>query len=338
MISRHRVLSIWESRLYWNHPYGIIVFSLEILFVGLLIRRKNYSLVLSDGLFWLCIGTPLNWLLYIYVMKAGHHSSLLVVLKQSVNGIFNTLIASIILDYLPIQDWVRGSKSRKKVSIQQSLFHLILAMILFPTMVIMIINSRKAFFDIELGITQKLKNTAVDAAHDINIFLQRHFEGVEALAKIAAREGPVPSAALQEQVLLIKGIYPNFRAVYVANAEGVTVASSPEKNGKGDSAHRRRLFRPGVLPGSETYSAPGDVGAHHGTGRASLPTVMLSVPMLERDRIKGYASAAVDLDSIDRELERIGTMWGVAALILDEHGQPIAATKDAFLPCRRRIG
>ena len=65
-------------------------------------------------------------------------------------------------------------------------------MILFPAMVIMIINSRKAFFDIELGITQKLKNTTVDAAHDINIFLQRHFEGVEALAKIAAREGPKP--------------------------------------------------------------------------------------------------------------------------------------------------
>ena len=69
-----------------------------------------------------------------------------------------------------------------------------------------------------------------------------------------------------------------------------------------------------------------------GRGVPSLPTVMLSVPMLDRDRIKGYASAAVDLDSIDRELERIGTMWGVAAFILDENGQLVAATKDAFLP------
>jgi PAS domain S-box-containing protein len=318
--------------LYWHHPYGIIVFSLEILVVGLLIRRKNKNLVLSDGLFWLCVGTPLNWILYFYVMKSGYHSALLVVLKQAVNGIFNTLVASIILDYLPIQNWFGIPGTRRKVPIQQALFHLILAMILFPALATMIINSRKAFSDIESGISHKLQNTSVEATYAIDTFIQRHLDGVRALADTASRVGPVPSADLQDKVKTVKSFYPDFHNMYVANAGGVTVAFYPEKNEKGESTIGIDFSDRAYYAKLKSSLRPVMSDVFMGRGGVFLPIVTLSVPILERGRFNGFALGAVDLNSFKGELERITTMWGLTAAVLDERDQVIAATSDEFRP------
>ncbi|MBI5575878.1 MAG: response regulator [Deltaproteobacteria bacterium] len=318
--------------LHWYHPYGIVIFSLEILVVGLLNRGENRNLVLLDGFFWLCIGSPLNWLLYFIFMKAGYHAALLVLLKQSVNGIFNTLIACILLDYLPIHDWLGISGPRKTVPIRQALFSLILAVILLPALVIMIINSRKAFDDIEGRISQKLKNSTVEAAQVTDSFIRRHMDGVAALADFAAKAGPVPSAALQEKTGFVKGIYPDFHAMYVANREGVTVAFYPEKNEKGESTlgldfsdrqYYRKLkntLRPVM---SEVFI---------GRGGVFQPIVTLSVPIVERGRFNGFAIGAVDLNHLKGELERIMAAWGVQATLLDENGKVVATTKESIAP------
>ena len=48
----------------WGHPYAIIIFTCEALFVSLLLGRKGQSMVLLDGIYWLFIGMPLVGLFY----------------------------------------------------------------------------------------------------------------------------------------------------------------------------------------------------------------------------------------------------------------------------------
>ena len=53
------------------------------------------SLLLADGLFWFFIGVPM--LILFYSQALSLEASALVALKQCINGIFNVLIAGLIL-------------------------------------------------------------------------------------------------------------------------------------------------------------------------------------------------------------------------------------------------
>ncbi len=75
----------------WHHPYAVVIFVAEVLFVGLLLR-PNRSIVLLDGLFWVVLGMPLVWLLYHHVLDVEADETRLVMLKDAVNGIFNALL------------------------------------------------------------------------------------------------------------------------------------------------------------------------------------------------------------------------------------------------------
>ena len=85
----------------WNHPYAIVIFAMEALWVGLALRRGHTNLVLIDALYWLSLGSGLVIIFYGGVMGLDSQSVLMIVLKQSINGLFNTLVTSLLL-YIPV--------------------------------------------------------------------------------------------------------------------------------------------------------------------------------------------------------------------------------------------
>lgn len=86
----------------WHHPYALLLFVAEVLFVGLLLR-PNRSIVLLDGLFWVVLGMPLVWLFYRRVLGIEADETRLVMLKDAVNGIFNALLASLLVLHSPLR-------------------------------------------------------------------------------------------------------------------------------------------------------------------------------------------------------------------------------------------
>lgn len=53
----------------WGHPYAIVIFTCEALFVGVFLNRKTQNMIILDGIFWVFIGIPMVWLLYSGVMN-----------------------------------------------------------------------------------------------------------------------------------------------------------------------------------------------------------------------------------------------------------------------------
>src|SRR4028119_649472 len=109
----------------WHHPYATIILVIEALFVGFLCKkRKHPNLLLFDGIYWFLIGMPLVWLFYGQMMHMDANQAILVMCKQAANGIFNALVASLIISYAPIHRWVAHSK-HLAFSLQQTIFHLL---------------------------------------------------------------------------------------------------------------------------------------------------------------------------------------------------------------------
>src|SRR6056297_463748 len=81
----------------WNHPYALVILVAEALVVGLLYRRGMRNLVLADLAYWVAIGAPLVLVFYRSALGMGWQSAALIAIKQPLNGLFNALVAGLLV-------------------------------------------------------------------------------------------------------------------------------------------------------------------------------------------------------------------------------------------------
>lgn len=145
----------------WNHPYAIIIFTAEALFIGFFYEWRSGNLVLFDILYWFVLGMPLVYLFYHGVMKLDNNGSLLIMFKQAINGIANTLFARLVLMAFGTR-FSRLFRPRGwgNWPFSAVLFNTIMIFVLLPSMLFTAIASRLELKDIENEIYYELKDVS----------------------------------------------------------------------------------------------------------------------------------------------------------------------------------
>jgi len=87
----------------WGHPYALIIFTAEAAAVYVLSRRVS-NLAMADALFWMFAGCPLALVFYGGAMGMESVSAGLIALKQATNGVFNALVAGLLL--IALRRWL----------------------------------------------------------------------------------------------------------------------------------------------------------------------------------------------------------------------------------------
>ncbi|MGD2183921.1 ATP-binding protein [Lusitaniella coriacea] len=141
----------------WGHPYAVIIFTLEALFVGIKLRTRGKHLLLLDSLYWLCVGMPLVLVFYGLIMQIPAQSVLLIMVKQAINGMFNALIASFLLIYTPLGSWLASTVDLKTTRFQHQLLSLLVCCIFLPAQILIVADSRQAMKNIQTRISEKLQ-------------------------------------------------------------------------------------------------------------------------------------------------------------------------------------
>jgi len=127
----------------WGHPYAMIIFTLEALCVGILMQRRVSSLVLADIIYWTVIGVPLIWLFYRGIMGMPETQSLLILLKQPVNGITNAIIATFLLFLIPGRFYIkRLVVQESRIRLKELLFTILLSISFFVTLALIIYQNQ----------------------------------------------------------------------------------------------------------------------------------------------------------------------------------------------------
>jgi diguanylate cyclase (GGDEF)-like protein len=116
----------------WHYPFIMITLMCEALFVGYFMHYKKKNMLFTDVAFWVFIGAPIIWISYTALIDFGIEFALLKMIKTTVNGIFNTIIAFLFITFLPIKKWLRQSDDQKAVPLSQ-IFYNILALLLLVT-------------------------------------------------------------------------------------------------------------------------------------------------------------------------------------------------------------
>ena len=149
---------------------------------------------------------PLVALFYGGVMETGATPTLLVVLKQSVNGICNALVASLLLTHTSIRR-LAGAGERQTVPLRQMVFELLVTAVLVPLLALVVSTTRQDLRKLEGDLLAQLDQTADSLASRIGTWRDRHLRAIVELANSAAERGLAP-AALQPDVEMVHRMFP----------------------------------------------------------------------------------------------------------------------------------
>ncbi|TVR05744.1 MAG: PAS domain S-box protein, partial [Phormidium sp. GEM2.Bin31] len=142
------VLTNLYTLILWGHPYGMILLNLEIIWVGIGLRRSSFNMIALTSLYWLIMGLPLGIIVYGFILQIPNQLIILVILKLTVNGVFNALIASLIIVNTPLLEIISPGCQRL-FSFRQTIFNVLLAFTIIPILIVIVLGSRVQFQDLE---------------------------------------------------------------------------------------------------------------------------------------------------------------------------------------------
>ncbi|MDH5424175.1 MAG: PAS domain-containing protein [Gammaproteobacteria bacterium] len=189
----------------FNHPYAMLVFTLEVVSVSLLYRKGMRNLVLSDLLFWCTLGPVVVLLIYHNVIGLSWTASQLIFFKQFLNGVFNALIASIILLLISIFPLAFLPHKQAKPTTQNILFIPMLTTILLISIVPSVFYSDSMQSDKEAILAQRLADKAFDIEQSINDGTHTALQRIINLEYFSDGMG-VAIVGKDEQVLASRGL------------------------------------------------------------------------------------------------------------------------------------
>lgn len=201
-----------------NHPYALIILVCEALFVLWRLRQGNQNLLLIDITFWLAVGTPLTWFFYSIILQFEGTPALLILLKQLVNGILNGLVANIILTYTPFYRWANPSSKKATILFEQTLFNLLVAFVLIPTLGLMIVNNKMAIKQEQSSLLRNLDASVQNLAADIRQWNESGLKALEKLAETSSQNQIVVTDKTRNNLELAVNSLPLYKQIYIINA------------------------------------------------------------------------------------------------------------------------
>lgn len=318
----------------WEQDYTIVIFMAEAVFVGALLRRGRANLVLIDALYWLVLGMPLVWVFYRLVLDIAPTGAVVIALKQSVNGLVNAVIASIVGNLPRVRRWLGRRAVGAAVSLHERMFNLLITLVLLPSLVLMILTGRERMDHIERDAAGTLSQLGAAVVGQIADWRSRHVQVVRSLAAAAGTElGNLPQ--IQDQLRTLVQAFPDFHNMYVANGAGTTVAFHPPVNTRGESTlgldfSDRPYYR--LLRDSR---APVISNVFVGRGGVFTPIITISAPIPSPGPFVGFALGALDLRNLSNILRPYTSRGDARVTIVDGEDRIVATSTRSWHPMDR---
>lgn len=322
-----------------NYAVAAALMVLEPLIVGLALkygRCRNIALV--DGAYWLLLGMPLMWGMELWLQHGDLSSAWYFAMIQGFNGIFNALVAGLLLDYLPLRRWAGAVEELQRVALQHLTFNLLAAFLVFSAFFVIVLNGKDEVERMEARIQAQLDDFAAEIHTHLAAWSEQRYQLVRNLAGTVEKSGANQQERLQQSADLIKQMAGDLEAVHVGKASGVTVATSYYGNGSYDKRELDLSDRPWF---QELERTKRPVISDVFIGKVShAPTLSFSVPLLEAPSsdskaLAGYVAALVRLSEVKKLLAMHARENGIQVTLLDRQLRVIASTRSDLMEMER---
>lgn len=314
----------------WNHPYALIIFVFEALWIGCALKRGKTNIVMIDAVFWLAAGWLFVAIFYGGIMGMNLQATGIIVLKQSLNGVFNSLVAALLLDQTPIRR-VLGLE-HCQTSFKRLVFQIICMFLMLPAFAFLLFTSYRDVTTLNSDAAARVHIEANETAADLAHWLKMHVQAAAAIARLGNQYGLAPSVKLQHELEQINGLFPDFHNVFLADSRATTVAFYPDHNELGKSTiglnfSDRAYFRRLVDTRQPVIS-----DAFNGRGGVFKPIFTISVPVFKGDRFSHFGLGAVNLDRLIARFDNHARQRSMIYTLLDSTGRVVFSTDHSRKP------
>lgn len=315
------------TAIYANDPYLIAIYSLEMLFVHVCMR-KGYFLFQSAMIYWLLIGIPL--LLGLHALTSFSSAELLFIggVTRALNGLICVSVVAIFCWFLPSR-YIYKKYYSSPPKLSSLIFSLCMLTITLPAMVITLFFIWQSTTDNEKIVQTDLNNTAVQLATINNIELERHLNSIQTVGAILqsnpnAMNHPLIDATLEN--------YNLFEYVTITDSFGKVLSAAPAVDYvkftkiKYPSLHKRPYFKD-AQSSPEAFITDAIVGKELG----NTPIIGFVVPINVKSEFNGIVQGSMKLSQFTEFNHRnVGEEY--LYVITDSKGRIIARSEDLGVP------
>ena len=316
----------------WNHPYAIIIFTAEAAFLAYF-GEKNEDLVLIDIAYWLTAGVFFVFFFYSGIMGIALKATSVVYLKQSINGIFNTLFAA-----AAINIWNLISKeigmNYSKVSLKSIVFSTILFITAVPALFYIITNVRHQTNEMSTDMQLELNAMTNAAALSTDNVLKNSIVSINMLEegiKESLNESGVDSAG-EEQITTILRSSDSFLGLGFVNKDRISAPIYTLNNGE-----LKRYY--GRDYSDRTYYAKAEstdevvISEARKSNLLNLnSSILIIVKAVRNDKgeLLGFAQGGIQFSSVYNLLNIITKDSGIFFTIADSQGRQLVTTNPEY--------
>jgi signal transduction histidine kinase/DNA-binding NarL/FixJ family response regulator len=312
------ILASLHTIILWQHPYAVIIFTVEALFVGWGLKGKTNNLLLLDILYWLLIGMPLVWLFYAGFLGLESSYVVLIMLKQAVNGIFNALIASLLLVHLPFYKWAPRPQFAKTISFEQTLFNLLVAFVFLPALILLAWDSRDATTQQQKLVQTNLQTISHDLVEEVDDWYTDNLRGVQALAQLASNVDINSSQQLQEITELTSHSFPAFQNIYILRKNGDFITQYlPLTNHWVNLPSWQELGSRKEAKLSEIYTDSSRI----------YPILIQTFPIINKTQLLGNVVGELNWKNLTDLIEEKNSIWKLNISLLDRQKRVLISTR-----------
>lgn len=282
------------AAVYANDPYLIVIFSLEILFVHVCMR-KGYFLFQSSMSYWLIIGIPL--LLCLHALTSFASAELLFIggVTRALNGLLCISVVAICCWFLP-SHFIYNKYYSNPPQLSSLIFSLCMLTVTLPAMVIALFFIWQSTTHNEQLIERELKTMSSQLKTINDIELQRHLNSLEMVSSIVEEN---PNAKVQALIVATAENYDLFDSVIFADQYGRVVRAAPRKY----SIKLNELERPSIQFRQYFEDARNSPQAFItealvGTGLGKLPIICFVSPINVNGQFFGLVQGAMSLEKL----------------------------------------
>ncbi len=298
----------------WNHPYAIIIQTLEVAAVGFLISRRRMGVVLADTLYWLFIGIPLVYIFYHQIMGTALSITMLIMVKQAMNGITNALIARLLFSICPY------CSRNLEVSFREVIYNLLAFFVLCPILVMMAMASRSDFAEVDQQIRTLLLQDSQQMDNRLETWVHNRTTAVTYLAGRAAILAPRQMQTAMEQSRLSDG---NFQRIRLLDSSGISLTVSPHTTADIERSYADRPYIPVLQKQlkpmlSEIAPSKADPGR---------PRLLILAPVLRNGAYQGYIAGILNLEQVQQYLDKSTRQSSTFYTLLDKNNKVILTNR-----------
>ena len=305
----------------WGHPYALIVKLAQTAFIGYMLRQQSARNIPGWTLvFWSAGGLLFVVLSYHLALNMSWDSSAMAAVKQAVNEVFNALLATLAIHYLPVK-WFRKNPKLRQFDVYHLQINLVVGFALLSALIVIQVNAQFDARNTEKTIKQNITNSSKNLATQIADWQTKHMKVLETLT---TRFSTITTHDLQ----LLQSYYPDFLVIHKVGTDGKIHLTSqadlkfPSKTGYTDREWFQRL-----VATKQPVVSNALIGRT--TGKIVVATV---IPAIVKEQLNGMIVGTIKSDILLHEIATRSKSIDSNIILVDGHGKIIASSDSSLLP------